>query len=284
MFLLEINSIDQIKKYANKVDGFILGYEKFTSFGSKCFSYEEISEITHSIDKLIYINLNAMMHNSDSNEFRSVLLKLKELPVHFIIQDLGASMLAKEIGIINRSIFNPYTYITNSNDALCYYELGFEGVIISSEITLKDLLIINDKVGNCGSIVFGYHPMYQSYRHIVDLYKETNNLNFENNDLSIREFTRDFKSYVIDNEYGSVVFRPYVISLLNEFDAINNLKYCIINTIFLNDEKIDLIVDTIYKLNNKELYSDEVSLLLKDHFNIESGFTYNDSVYNPKEF
>ena len=57
LFLLEVSSLKQIKENIDRVDGFIMGYESFTSFCAKKFSFVEIEEAT-TISKNIYINLN----------------------------------------------------------------------------------------------------------------------------------------------------------------------------------------------------------------------------------
>lgn len=284
--LLEIKSIEQISLFNDKVDGFVLGYESFTSFSSAYFSFDDIKKAALLTNSILFINLNFMMHLNDTEAFKQEVQRLSKINenIHFIVQDLGASMIMKKLGLIERTIFNPYTYITNSEDSLAYSSIGFESVVASSEITLKDLMKICSINNKVSGVAFGYHPMYQSYRHIVDLYKEVNNITISNENLTLREFTREYKTHVIDNKYGSVVFRPYVISLLNEFDCLSNFKYIFINTMFLNDDEIDLVVNTYHRLFKKEIYSDEADLLLKESFNIEDGFKYADSVYNPKEF
>ena len=76
LFLLEVSSLKQIKENIDRVDGFIMGYESFTSFCAKKFSFVEIEEAT-TISKNIYINLNEMLHNSLQDDFIKVITKLE---------------------------------------------------------------------------------------------------------------------------------------------------------------------------------------------------------------
>ena len=284
-FLLEVSSIEQIKNNLDKVDGFILGCDTFTSFSAHYFTYDEIAS-ARLVTPNIYLNLNEMLHNSQMEDFKEVIKKYSSLDVHFIVQDFGACLLIKDICGLNKTIFNPITLITNSEDAKVYSDIGFEAVICSSEITCEDVVKISSKVNNVGCVGFGYHPMYQTYRHIIDLYKESNNLNFNKNEnMFLREWTRDKKYHVIDNHAGSVVFRPYVINMLKEYESLNqNVEFLIVNTIFFNNDEFNVLVDTINKLQNSNISLEDANEILENNFNIEDGFIYLDSVYNPKEF
>ena len=220
LFLLEVSSLKQIKENIDRVDGFIMGYESFTSFCAHKFSFAEVEEAT-TISKNIYINLNEMLHNSLQDDFIKVITKLASLCVHFIVQDFGAALLIKDIIDLDKVIFNPVTLITNEMDASVYNKLGFEGIICSSEITCEDVKTISLKNHNIGCVGFGYHPMYQSYRHIIDLYTENLKIDVKNKEsLFLKEWTRDKKYHVLDTESGSVIFRPYVISLFKEFSLL----------------------------------------------------------------
>ncbi|MGM9859014.1 MAG: U32 family peptidase [Bacilli bacterium] len=284
LFLLEISSLKQIEKNISKVDGFIMGYESFTSFSAYKFSFDEIEEAT-KLSKNIYVNLNEMLHNSKQDEFKKVIFKLASLCVHFIVQDFGAALLIKDIIELNKVIFNPVTLITNEMDAQEYNKLGFEGIICSSEITCQDLRTISLANNNIGCVGFGYHPMYQSYRHIIDLYTKTLGIKNKNRDaLFLKEWTRDKKYHVLDTSAGSVIFRPYVLSLFKEFNLLTNVKIFILNTIFLSDEQINYVCDLINDFKSNIIDANTINQKLEEKFDIEDGFIYEDSIYNPEEF
>ena len=284
LFLLEVSSLKQIKENIDRVDGFIMGYESFTSFCANKFSFAEIEEAT-TISKNIYINLNEMLHNSLQDDFIKVITKLASLCVHFIVQDFGAALLIKDIIGLDKVIFNPVTLITNEMDASVYNKLGFEGIICSSEITCEDVKTISLKNHNIGCVGFGYHPMYQSYRHIIDLYTENLKIDVKNKEsLFLKEWTRDKKYHVLDTESGSVIFRPYVISLFKEFSLLSNIKFFIINTIFIDDDQVNLICELVSDLKNNKIDASIVEKKLEETFTIEDGFIYEDSIYNPEEF
>ena len=284
LFLLEVSSLKQIKENIDKVDGFIMGYESFTSFCANKFSFAEVEEAT-TISKNIYINLNEMLHNSLQDDFIKVITKLASLCVHFIVQDFGAALLIKDIIALDKVIFNPVTLITNEMDASVYNKLGFEGIICSSEITCEDVKTISLKNHNIGCVGFGYHPMYQSYRHIIDLYTDNLKIDVKNKEsLFLKEWTRDKKYHVLDTKSGSVIFRPYVISLFKEFSLLSNIKFFIINTIFIDDDQVNSICELVSDLKNDKIDASIVEKKLEETFTIEDGFIYEDSIYNPEEF
>ena len=102
--------------------------------------------------------------------------------------------------------------------------------------------------------------------------------------LFLKEWTRDKKYHVLDTESGSVIFRPYVISLFKEFSLLSNIKFFIINTIFIDDDQVNLICELVSDLKNDKIDASIVEKKLEETFTIEDGFIYEDSIYNPEEF
>ena len=52
----------------------------------------------------------------------------------------------------------------------------------------------------------------------------------------------------------------------------------------MGGDEFNVLVDTINKLQNSNISLEDANKILENNFNIEEGFIYQDSVYNPKEF
>lgn len=198
----------------------------------------------------------------------------------FYITDLGLAKYIKDLGYINRVIYDPITMITNSLDAKEYYSYGFNAVGLSNEITLKDIKKISSNVESFLQ-VFGYRIMMNSRRKLISLYKEKINKQFENKNIIIKEDTRDEYYPLIEDDKGVRIYRPYLISLLNEFNDLN-LKYAYLDNFNIDDDTYKKIL----KLFKESLNDKEAAILKLNNLNlnIKDGFSYKDSIYMKEEF
>jgi U32 family peptidase len=283
-----IKNISQYEKIKSKVNGIVLGCQ-YSFYADNHFTLEEISSIAKlgkKDHKKVFVLLNKIMHVSDTNSLSSFIDSLIKEDVYIIFQDLGILQILKEKSYIDKGIYNPLTMITNYMDLLCYDEENLDGVGVSNEIPLKDVSLISTKSNKVFYLGFGYHPMYQTYRHIVSLYKEHSGLKFENKDLYLQEATRTTdRCPIIENDYGTVVFRNGVINTLKEFELLKDVKYLFIDGIFLKEEQFNVVISSYYDVINN-LITKEEGLNLISALNIpeNNNFMYEDSVYNPKEF
>lgn len=198
----------------------------------------------------------------------------------FYITDLGLAKYIKDLGHINRVIYDPITMITNSLDAKEYYSYGFNAVGLSNEITLKDIKRISNDVDSFLQ-VFGYRLMMNSRRKLISLYKEKINKEYENKNIIIKEDTRDEYYPVIEDDKGTKIYRSYLISLLYDFLDLN-LKYAYLDNFNIGDDTYIMVLK-IYKeaLNDKE---EALKKLNELNLNIKDGFSYKDSIYMKEEF
>lgn len=198
----------------------------------------------------------------------------------FYITDLGLAKYIKDLGYINRVIYDPITMITNSLDAKEYYSYDFNAVGLSNEITLKDIKKISNDVSSFLQ-VFGYRLMMNSRRKLISLYKEKINQEYENKNIIIKEDTRDEYYPVLEDDKGTKIYRSYLISLLKEFQNLN-LKYAFLDN-FNIDDNTYIKVLKIYKESFNNL-DDSIKKLNELNLNIKEGFSYKDSIYMKEEF
>ena len=224
--LLSIKNVEQL---SFPVDGYVLGYEKYCSFSSGRFSYEEIREICKSHN--VFVLMNALINEDDLEDTRKELDRLMGLGVSFIIQDVGLLSYLLKSYEKSKIIFNPYTLICNRDDLSAYLDLGVT-VFVSNVATDKETLLARGTALQ----VYGYLPIYQSYRRVLSLYEEGHKVRLSSHDLYLKENTRDDLYHTLENEYGTVVFSPEVV---NEIDDKNmDADYWLIDSMYLSDEEI----------------------------------------------
>lgn len=283
-----IKNLDHYEEIKDYVSSIVIGCE-YSFYADTRFSLEEIKLIAskaHKDNKKVFVLLNKVVHVNDTLIISNFIDSLIKENVYIIFQDLGIFQMLKEKSYLDKGIYNPLTMITNYMDLLMYEEEGVDGVGVSNEIPLKDIKEITTHSSNVFYLGYGYHPMYQTYRHIVSLYKEHVNLSFENKNLFIQEATRTSDRCPIEeNEFGTVIFRNGVINVLKEIELLSDVKYLFLDGIYLNKDKFNVVIKTYYNVINNLITKEEG---LKEIESLEipenNNFMYEDSVYNPKEF
>ena len=286
--ICSLKNRDMLETVSKYVEGVVLGC-KYSFYSDKKYSKEEINEIYQiALQKNIktYILLNLVMHENYVDEVKEFIESFKNEEVYFIFQDLGILNILLSLNKARYGIYNPLTMITNYRDLKEYEFFSLDAIGVSSEIPVKDVnkcTSISNKVFYLG---FGYHPMYQTYRKLLSLYKEHSGLKFTNENLYLQEATRvDDRCPIIENEFGSVVFRCGVISTLERIEDLKDVKYFFLDGIFLEEEVFIGTVKIYYEVINKLINKEEgVNYISSLNLSVNNQFMDVDSVYNPKEF
>ena len=279
-----IYNLKQLNKFIGYIDCALLMTPKYSLLYENDFDIDKAISlcIANNIEPIL--SINKIMHPNDINEISNVLDKYKDKAL-FYISDLGVANLAIKKNIINKIIFNPETMITNYLDLDIYAEYGFNALAMSLEIPISDIKESYKRVNaKLFSQVFGHRLMFYSKRKLISLYEEKNNDTYLKNNLYLKEVTRNDYLPVIENDNGTLIYRSYLLSLLNNLDDLNFLEYAYLEPLYI-DDLIYLKVLKIYNSYIKENISKEEAIKLLDGLalNIEDGFTYKDSVYQKEE-
>ena len=273
---VSMKQYSQIKDY---VDGVMVSYSSFSAYEASSLSKEEIKEI--SSQKKVFINLNALLHEYDLDEFRNIITELSSITnLFYVVSDLGAVNILKKMGLGSRTVYLNETMITNYLDAQAYQEDELYGLGISNEITICDAQKIFSSIPNAFFLAYGYRPMYRSYRKIISLWKKEKGLSFENKNMFLKEETRNDLYPVSENNYESVVFRGGVINTILEIEKLEKAKILFLSSLFIDEEKYVEVVKTFSEVLSSKISKEEgnekiSSLGIKE----DNTFMYEDSIY-----
>ena len=214
----------------------------------------------------------------------SFLDKYKDVTDYFYVTDLGVCNLAIKKNIENKIIFDPKTMITNSFDFDIYASYGFHALGISSEITVADVVRIQNKTNkNSFYQVFGERLMFYSKRHLITLYSKKNNEDYPKEDVLFRESTRNDYFPGFENKNGTAMYRSYLISLLKELNTLSSITYGFLESYMVDDDTMLKVL----KIYNDAINGGNIGFLQEEmdklNLKIEDGFTYKDSVYQKEE-
>lgn len=241
VFFLEINNKNDLLKFnANMV----VGYTNYSAFAGLILSLDELKEIKNK--EKIFIILNALIHQKDLENFKKEITPLVDLGFNFIIQDLGAlsyiySIKKKETKII----YQGYTLISNDDDFKALKDIFDIDIFLNHELNKDELINFKNKE-NALITIYGYTPIYQSYRKIIDLFEEYRDIKAsDNKPIFLKEDTRDDMFPVIRNQYGTFIFRSKPLNRLDYLNELKDYKNLYITFLFLNEEEKERIWELI---------------------------------------
>ena len=249
--LITLNNTKLIQKSLDKVNGYVIGIKGY-SINYPSFTLEEVLKLIdfcNKNNKEIYIVLNKNIHNNEIEEIKEILLKLKNINGLFYY-DNAIIGLKNKLNLEYDLVFDQEHQATNYLTINKYYELGVKYVHLSNDITLKEMKEIKENTKSKVIVtVFGYLPMFSSYRHLVKNYLDKFNLK---DDSNINYMNKEGKSYkIIDNELGTQVYTDSIFSMLDSIKEIENIDYILFNSYLIDD--FEYVLDNINNYENIDL-------------------------------
>ncbi|MCR5350679.1 MAG: U32 family peptidase [Acholeplasmatales bacterium] len=282
--LTSIYTIDEIENLIDSIDYALINVPKL-SISYKDIDLDKAILFLKKNNKGIVLSINKIMHPADVLPLEKFILKYKDSEVLFYTADFGSLALFIKYNIINRVIYNPETMVTNYLDLGEFYSLGLNSIGLSSEITLNDLKLMNSKT-NARILyqTFGYRLMFYSKRKLVSLYEKQANINVDKHDLYLKESTRNDYFPIIENDNGTLIYRSYLISLLDKLSELDFLEFAYVESTYVDKDIFKRINELFYdSIKNKNNLSKNIEELKLMNLNIEDGFLYKDSVYQKEE-
>ncbi len=280
--LIEPKTKDEITALLKlNIDGIILGINNLCVNTAFSLSVNEIKKLVPKIKEKnieIFILLNKNMHNNDLKNLEKALYELNKININKIMfYDLSVIKLCEKLNIkkelvIYQNHLNASIYSNNF-----YNSLGIKYSVITSEITLEEILEINKK-SSINLIIpsYGYRPIFYSRRNLLNSYFKYINKKQEYKFYYIKEKLKNEYNIIKEEKYGTTIYTNKILNLIKEYKIFcdNNISYIILNGEFI-DEKIFIneIINYIALKENKNIeYKD----------NYWTGFLYNKTVYRVK--
>ena len=277
------SSFDMIKKLIDKADGFIVGVKDLSV--NLPFYVGDIDEVVHYIknnNKEIFVSVNKNMHNNDLESLKSVLIKLEKLGVNGVIYyDASVVNIKRDLNLNLDLVWSQEHMTTNYLTSNYWNDFGAKYMFVSNEITIDEIIEISKKSKSELMVqLFGYIPIFNSRRHLVDNYLKTFNIDAEGNYL----IEKEGKSYSIeDDKNGTTVYSANILNGLGEYLNLknNNISYIVLNSYKIEEEKFIKTIDLFNTVDNANIL--EYVCQIDEMFNnVDRGFLYTETVYRVK--
>lgn len=280
LVILDNKNFDNIKDYC---DGFILGIKDLCVNFNVTFTIEEVKKLVLKYsDKDIFVSLNKNMHAGDLKLLKEALITLENINIKGIFfYDISIVEYKNELNLKHDLVWNQEHLTTNFNTCNYWYDYNVLYSCLSNEITLDEIKEISSNIkGKLMLPVFGYIPMYTSYRHVVKNYLDNFKLN---SDSKIHYIKKEGYTYpIVDNKEGTTVYSSFILNSLSEtLELKNDISYFIFNAFLIPNDILIEVLKLYDEVNedNKVLLEEKINKIVN---NLDKGFLYKETIYKVK--
>ena len=278
--LVTLRNTKYIDKYKNLCSGFIVGGLFASGYNYTSNDIAVINKYCKANKLKLFIEISNFISEDNLDELGKYIAFINDLNVDGIyFHDFGVYVSALQNNFNGELNYDGQTVLCNSFDVAFYTKNGFNGVVLSRELTLEEIqniAIIN--ANRCDVLLFGHARLsYSKRKFLTNYFKQINRTySYYNNDnLRIVEEQRNYKMPIIEDGDGTKIYSDYVIQMYNEIPKIRSfIRRGIIDTMFINDDRIVSVLRD-YRRITKENASFLLDSLKKNYpDNYSTGFLY----------
>ena len=279
---------EDILKYQKLgINTFIVGVENLSSGYLFTMSLDEIKSLSNQVN--LYVAINKMIENKELSYLEASLNFLNKTTVKGVLYyDLSTPSIKKKYNLNLDLVWNQTHMVTNYNTANFYYNEGVKYGYISNEITLEEILEINEKSKMSFFVNIISKPiMSHSKRNLLSNYFKVNNQKKTEDTYILSEKDKTDKFLISEVmtgttiRYGNIINGTYFIKELIE----SGITYLVIDTTYIEEEKIVETVKNILEipqiLNTSEYKKKLASL--ETILGNDTGFFNKKTIYKVKK-
>ena len=232
----------------NKADGIIVALKDYSVESIVYYDLDEIREIANNKKELLFVKVNKNFMNEEIDALKKVLIELDSLNVDGVFfYDLAVLELKRECNLKINLIWNQTHMVNNYKTCNYYYSKGVKYALLGKEITLEEILEIQNKSNiSCMVEVISKPTVAFSKRKLLTNYYQDREEE-KKNKLTVREKVTDNNYFLIENNDGTTFFLDIVT---NGTGVIHNLyeggiPYIILREFGLEDCFDELVSDTM---------------------------------------
>ncbi len=222
--IVSIKDLNWIEEMSELMQVVLFSEEFHGTQSAHNFSKEEIKEgikRAQTQECMSAVLMNRMYTDEELDEAKQYMIEMDQAQVDwFYYQDPAIYMIAKELNLEGKLVYDPDTLLTNSNDVKVIQELGIHHGVISKEITKDEMIEILRKVqGKSEVIGFGYLKLSTSKRKLIQSYCDEvaiQNTMRNSQEGYLIESTREGKMPIVEDEQGTHIYTDYVLCALEE--------------------------------------------------------------------
>ena len=275
------NNKNQINSYKEMgASAFVFGLKNFSTTNNS-LTLEEIKEYVDDKTE-VFISINKMIFNEEIENLKDSLIEISKIDIKGILfYDLAVLELVKELNLNIDLVWANTHMVTNYNTCNYYNDKGVKYALISSEITLDEMIEIKNKSNIIPMVQLIMHPvMAHSKRRLLTNFYEYDNDKYDN--LTHTITNENIECLIKENIHGTIIMNKQIQngSIVIKELLDNGFPY-----IILNDEEIEaelfqkLIALTNNLINN---YSEDALEEIEKLIGSDTGFFFKKTIYKVK--
>lgn len=239
----EIN-IDKYKKVGAKA--FIFGLKGFNVSANLELDTKQIKKITEENPDIdVFVSIDKNIFNHELKTLKENLLELSKLNIKAIMfYDLAVLNIIKENNLKVDLVWNQTHMVTNYNTCNYYYDKGVKYGCLSNEITLEEIIQINENT-NLKTMVqlVGYPYLSHSRRKLLTNFYKANNYSNQEKNTIVSE--RNNKFIIKETNAGTSILGGTIINGTIFLDKLieNNISFIIFNDYMVEEDIFIKIID-----------------------------------------
>lgn len=230
-----------------------------------CVGYEEFYDINEITDNYVFIN--RILDNKSLDDLENVLKNNTDIK-GIVFEDFGILEIINKLNLNVEKILYQSHFSTNYESINNNLEF-VDSVIVSTDLTKEEIeLILKNSKKELTIVLFGLVPAMYSRRKLITNFNEQFLLP-EKQKITVSEKISKNDFILVENDYGTL---GYYKKYYNGFSLINNnnIKYFLINPVFMNLEEQLLLINDI---KNE---------LLTTNLEYDNGFLEKSTIYKLK--
>ena len=281
------DKVEDLSLYKEKgINTFILGLENY-SINYPVVSLDKIKELSKEYSLFIAFNKN--IFNNELDEVLNLLKELAKLNIKGILYyDLGVLNLVLDNKIDLDLVWHQTHMVTNYNTCNFYNDLGVKYAFIANEITLSEIIEINNKTNmELFVSVFGYPIVSHSRRTLLSNYFASIGESKENRTYHLEE--KDTKLRIKETKDGASILNGYITNGTEPlFELIkNNISYGVLDMQEIDLELAFSVIDKyLYILNNisniDESEKEKIIASMNELIGTNTNFFYKKTIFKVK--
>lgn len=285
-------NIISLNNYIKKgADAFLFAI-KGLSLSNNQITLSNLIKLKKLLDKniKIFCLIDKNIFNKDLKILEEALIKLEKMGIDGVLfYDLAILNIKNKLDLKLPVIWNQNYMVTNYETINYYYLKGVKTVLISSEVTMEDIMIIKEKTESEIMVnIFGYQMMSFSKRKLITNYFKYFNKNKTKNQYLITDGKTNNKYPILENKEGTIIFSNNVLNAIME---INNLKKANCEYVILNEQMVKhkdfltvlSIYNSIIENDLDEAWSRSKNLEIKKIINnLDDGFFNKKTIFKVK--
>ncbi len=269
--ILKVNSLNELK-YSSKLDGYILGINKFSCLFEKTFSISEIKEFIYEhSSKDVFVSFNKMVYNDELSDYKKTLLEVDKLGVKAIIV---SDVAALTYGLKTNVILDQF-HLNNSYHTINHYvKNGVMGVVLTDDITKDEIEKIRQ---NTSCLLFKnvlcFSHLSTSARKLVTNYMNYFKVKHHSKSYKIKERNKDNYYRIVEDDFGTHILNNKVLYLM---DFHLPVDYEIIDGYLMDKNVFKDVLTNFYD-------NDKMKDILTSKYELTTGFINHETIYKVRK-